>query len=92
MDALLNFIALGTISEIDNYYAYAIRNFPLKKAVEDPPQIKNRSKNIKFSSRSKIGKLIRVLYRFYRICYASAYFYFTPYVIPVITYLFVGLK
>lgn len=32
----MNFIALGAISEIDDYYAAALPYCPLKKALEDP--------------------------------------------------------
>ncbi len=34
MDAIINFIALGAISEIDNYYATSLTHLPIKKAIE----------------------------------------------------------
>ena len=50
MDAIINFIALGAISEIDNYYATSLTNLPLKKAIEEnPPKFKKRLLYMKFS-------------------------------------------
>jgi hypothetical protein len=43
MDSIINFIALGAISEIDNYYANSLTHIPLKKAIEEnPPKFKKR--------------------------------------------------
>jgi hypothetical protein len=44
MDAIMNFIALGVIAEIDDIYAGALTDFKLKNALEEPPKIRNCSK------------------------------------------------
>jgi hypothetical protein len=47
MDAIINFIALGAISEIDNYYAASLTHLPIKKAIEEnPPRFKKRILNM----------------------------------------------
>lgn len=45
MDCIFNFIALGAIAEIDNYYFRTI-NIPVKEAIKDSLPIKKSSKEI----------------------------------------------
>jgi hypothetical protein len=53
MDSIINFIALGAISEIDNYYANSMAHLPLKKAIEEnPPKFKKRLLHMKLSESS----------------------------------------
>jgi hypothetical protein len=53
MDSIINFIALGAISEIDNYYANSMTHIPLKKAIEEnPPKFKKRLLYMKLSEAS----------------------------------------
>ena len=92
MDCIMNFIALGAISEIDDYYAAALPYCPLKKALEDPLIIDSAEIKIKFRDRNKIGKFLRMLYKLYRIVYSSVYYYFIPYLAVVMTYLVGGLN
>jgi hypothetical protein len=49
MDSIINFIALGAISEIDNYYAVSMNHLPLMKALSEPPAFKKGLYFLKFS-------------------------------------------
>lgn len=46
MDVIMNFIALGIIAEIDDYYASSIKNFKLKEALNSLPVFKVENKGI----------------------------------------------
>jgi hypothetical protein len=88
MDSIINFIALGAISEIDNYYANSLTHIPLKKAIEEnPPKFKKRLLYMKLTDSSFLQILLRVVYKSYRLLYVSFYFYFTPYITTVFSYL-----
>ncbi len=88
MDAIINFIALGAISEIDNYYAVSLTHLPIKKALEENPlKFKKRILNMKFSETSLKQKILLIIYKFYRVLYVSIYFYFTPYITTVFSFL-----
>lgn len=45
MDIIMNFIALGVISEIDNYYLASLAICPLKAALENPLKVTKSNKN-----------------------------------------------
>ncbi|TNV72290.1 hypothetical protein FGO68_gene10053 [Halteria grandinella] len=90
MDVIINFIALGAISQIDDFYANSLSYCPVKEALENPIVVKNRSRDISFRDRNAKSKAIRLLYRFFRILYASAYFYFMPFITLIFTYLVGG--
>ena len=92
MDCVLNFIALGTISQLDSIYANSLINEPIKKEVDEPLSIASNLKAPLFKERTCAGKLGYLLYKFWRLGYVSAYYYFTPYSTPLITYLFIGIK
>ena len=87
MDAIINFIALGAISEIDNYYATSLSQIPLKEALEIPLEFKKRMFYLKLSKSSCKQIVLRIIYKTYRIIYVSFYFYFTPYITTVFSYL-----
>jgi hypothetical protein len=90
MDTIVNFIALGVIAEIDNYYYDALATSPFKQAVEEPLKVSHTSKSLPFEDRPRSGKCLRFNYRLIRIWYISAYYYFTPFLTPIITYLVAG--
>lgn len=90
MDAVINFIALGGIAEIDNYYARSLTDTPLKEAFTYLPEIKHTE--LSFSSLTYKGKLVRSVYKLYKIVYSSVYFYFAPYITTVLTYLVAGTR
>ena len=89
MDTIFNFIALGVISEIDNYYYESLPPTRLKNFVQnDCLKIKNRK--LDFWERTRLGKALRIDYKLLRIFYVSLYYYFTPFITPMITYLVAG--
>ena len=87
MDSIINFIALGAISEIDNYYAVSLNHLPIKKAAEEPYPFMKRLYYLRLSKMSCQQILLRSIYKFYRVVYVSLYFYFTPYITTVFSYL-----
>ena len=92
MDIVLNFIALGTIAQIDSIYSGALSDVPLKGAFEERLPIEHSSKTIPFCKRTNFGKLTHLSYKLWRIAYVSVYYYFTPYSTPLITYMIIGFK
>ena len=91
MDCVLNFIALGTIAQIDSIYSASLPDEPLKKELEEPLAVESSSKTAPFSQRSAIGKLCFIAYKLVRLGYVSAYYYFAPYSTPLITYMIIGI-
>ena len=89
MDIIMNFIALGVIADIDNYYAGSLVNFPGKKCLENPPVIENF--NIEFKSgqktRSLGAKFIRIIYLTIRMWFVCFYFYFMALLVVPLSYL-----
>jgi hypothetical protein len=90
MDCIMNLIALGAISQIDDFYAKTLTYCPLREAVQNPPRVDIRSRDQKFRERTLKGKALRLIYRFYRILFVSFYFYFTPFLTLIFTYLIGG--
>jgi hypothetical protein len=89
-EVIMNFIALGVIAEIDNYYLSALPPSLLKDRLKEPFEIKTRSREINFTSRDLKSKLVRLIYRAYRIIEVAFYYYFTPFSVVFITYLVGG--
>ena len=50
-EVIMNFIALGVIAEIDNYYFLALPSSNLTKRLDEPFEIKIKSKSLKFMDR-----------------------------------------
>lgn len=89
MNTVVNFIALGAIAEIDNYYYDSLQRSPLKEFLENEP-LKINNHGLEFSERSRLSKFIRGNYKILRVFYVSFYYYFTPFITPMITYLIAG--
>jgi hypothetical protein len=89
-EVIMNFIALGIIAEIDNYYLSALPPSALKDRLNEPFAIKAKSKEIDFARRDLKSKLVRLIYRGYRIIEVAFYYYFTPFSVVFITYLVGG--
>lgn len=87
MDVIMNFIALGVIAEVDDIYAGSLTNFDLKKAIEEPPTIKNSTKVCPLAQRSPLQMVVRFIYRTFRIFYATYYYYFMAFTIVPLTYM-----
>lgn len=90
MDVIMNFIALGAISEIDNYYLASLPVCTLKDALEVPLEVKRKSGDIKH--RPCKPKFVRIVYRTLRIFQVSFYYYFTPFLAVILTYLAGGTR
>jgi hypothetical protein len=86
-DCILNFIALGVISQIDDIYFQALAKEPLKEAVgENSPEIFETTKSLRRSGRDRKQYLVRKLYKLKKFAHA-AYFYFLPMVVPIVAYM-----
>jgi len=75
MDCVMNFIALGVISEIDNLYADSLKEFRLKAVVEG----ENLPIIIKGGLKDESSCGVSFLRGFHRVCkliYVSVYYYF----------------
>lgn len=90
MDVIMNFIALGAISEIDNYYLASLPVCTLKDALEVPLEVKRKSGDIKH--RPCKPMFVRIVYRTLRIFQVSFYYYFTPFLAVILTYLAGGTR
>ena len=60
----MNFIALGGIAQIDDYYAKSLHYCPLKGACATPLIEVKKGKDILFSKRPFLNKCLRFVYRF----------------------------
>jgi hypothetical protein len=89
-EVIMNFIALGIIAEIDNYYLSALPPSALKDRLNEPFAIKAKTKEIDFAGRDLKSKLVRLIYRGYRFIEVAVYYYFTPFSVVFITYLVGG--
>jgi len=90
-DCITFFVAFHVLTAIDNIYAEGISDFSLKEAVEEPLVFKRKPNSIKFSDRSLINKIYRVIFKVLNFIYNGAYYYFTPFAVNFIPYLDPGL-
>jgi hypothetical protein len=85
-DALMNFVALTVISEIDDIYLSTLRVDRLKTAfIETPPIVGNTTNSLRMSGRQKKQWLVRKFYKLLKFVHAS-YFYFLPLLVPAMAY------
>ncbi len=89
-EVIMNFIALGVIAEIDNYYLSALPPSDLIKRLEEPFPIRALSGKINFWDRKLNTKIVCVIYKFFKIFEVSFYYYFTPFIVLILTYLIAG--
>jgi len=89
-EVIMNFIALGVIAEIDNYYLSALPPSDLKERLEQPFPIKNLSGKIRFWDRNYKTKIVCCIYKIIKIFEVSIYYYFTPFIVLILTYLIAG--
>lgn len=90
MEIIMNFIALGAISEIDNYYLASLSICPLKCALEEPLVVTRKSSQLK--GRPWKPMMVHVIYRALRVFQVSFYYYFTPFLAVIFTYLGAGTR
>jgi hypothetical protein len=67
MEVIMNFIALGAIAEIDNYYLGALPVCELKDALGNSMKVSKKSGEIKFRERNIKSKVARIIYRTFRV-------------------------
>ena len=89
-EVIMNFIALGVIAEIDNYYLSALPESDLTSRLERPFAIKIPEETIKFCDRELKTKVVYSIYKFLRLFEVSFYYYFTPFIVLILTYLIAG--
>ena len=90
-DVLMNFIALGVIAEIDDYYAGTLYKNAVKDRIEDVELIIDESKpedNAPYQKWYPISILYHVMMTFYK----CVYYYFTPFSVIALSILFNSAK
>lgn len=88
MDTVIKFMALASISKVDDWYAGALQpDYILKRKVRMP--VRNFKKDISSNSDHKncLFKVLRFIYKTIRIFYCSWMYYFMPFTCIVIPYL-----
>lgn len=95
MDVIIRFIAMGSIAKVDDFYYSALPDDNKVKGKTKPLLVKNHRRDYQEGNHPPndcaywIG---RTVYKFYRVLYASFVFYFMPYMILVVPYLFVPVS
>jgi hypothetical protein len=87
-DCITFFIAFRVLSNIDDIYFESLTDFILRDAVEEPLRWKRSQKQIKFQERSCGHKIIRITCCGLSFFYNSVYYYYMPFVVNFIPYLF----
>ena len=89
-EVVMNFIALGVISQIDNFYLVALPSSPLKERLKEPIIVSAHSKNIEISHRNRESTCVYWTFKTFHFFEASIYYYFTPFIVLILTYLIAG--
>ena len=80
------FVAFHVLTEIDNFYAESVSSYHLMEAIEEPLEITNSSKTIKFRDRSLPNMLVFIIYKVLSILFNSVHYYYTPFFVNFIPY------
>jgi len=80
------FVAFHVLAAVDNIYAEGLSNFKLRKGIEEPLIYKRKPKQIKFLQRDCYNKLIRIVNKILSFFYKAMYYYFTPFLVNFIPY------
>ena len=88
MDVIIRFIAMGSIAKVDDFYASALPDDNRIKGKSSPMTVKFHRRGIQAKQTSMAYWLGRIVFKFFRILYASFIFYFMPYLILVLPYAF----
>ena len=89
MDVIIRFIALGSIAKVDDFYASALPDENRIKGKSKPMVVKHHRRDIQDSGK-RLGFFYwigRLVFKFFRIIYASFVFYFMPYLILLMPYM-----
>jgi hypothetical protein len=95
MDVIIRFIAMGSIAKVDDFYYSALPDENRAKGKVRPLLVKihRRDKQEGEHERNTCWYWLgRTIFKSYRIFYASFVFYFMPYFVLVIPYLFVPIS
>jgi len=84
------FVAFHVLTAIDNIYAEGITGFSLLEAIEEPLEFSKNPKDIKFTSRSRMHKCIRVVWKVMNFLYNSVYYYYIPFLVNFVPYIAPG--
>lgn len=93
MDVIIRFIALGSIAKVDDFYASALPDDNRIKGKTKPMIVKLHRRDIQEGSDHNPGWgywLGRTIYKVHRMFYAAFVFYFMPYMVLMIPYIFVS--
>jgi hypothetical protein len=86
IECIIKTTALRVIAGTSDMYMDTMSGFVLEKVSKPGHAPEITRKGIKFSERSILNKVMRVIYRAVRIFYSSFYFYYMPYLVIVFTY------
>ena len=97
MDVIMNFIALGVIAEIDDFYAGSLKKFKLKESVGEPLKgLRERDPVISKDAASKrpisAKYMVFPVYKLLKLAYVSYYFYFGSFLTVFLSYAFGQLQ
>lgn len=82
------FVAFHVLTAIDNIYAEGVCDFALLSAVEEPLHFKKKPKEVVWTERTWQNKLIYFCLKVVQFLYNSVYYYYLPFIINFIPYLF----
>ncbi|CDW81844.1 UNKNOWN [Stylonychia lemnae] len=88
-DVLINYIALGVIAEIDNIYAKSLQHNTMRAMIADGVTLEYNEENPARPGYQKNKSLAKILYKIIRVYYESYYYYFMPFTVVGLTFLFI---
>ena len=83
---IIHFVALEVILEFMALYLESLKDHQLQEIMEEHPRIKIRGKDIK--TRTPFHKVARAFYKLIRALYVSIFFYFIPYGVFYVLFIF----
>jgi len=88
MDTVTKFMALASISKVDDWYSGALAgDYVLKKKADLPFKVTRASLQGKEDHKNCMFYVTRFVYKLIRLLYASYIFYFMPFTCVIIPYL-----
>ena len=83
------FVAFHVLADIDKIYLESVSNLRLLEAIEHPIPWKTKMRDINFEEVSLSMKLVLLVYYVWSFLYYTVYYYFMPFFVNFIPYLFV---
>lgn len=91
IDAIMNFVALAVIADIDNIYADCTKEQAIEIVKNDDDwQPKIIVPKVKYSDRKRWNKCLYIPYWCFKMIHVCAYFYFFAFMSIALNYLFVA--